>query len=228
MPKFLDTFWEQMGLNAYVTGRYAQAESWFRKLEQKEPDSVRVLRNLGVIMLAQGKAEEAENYFRREEKIYGKSYHRHCALADLAYAEGRRDEALKRYTAALECPEADRDRTILEARSRICADSAAYKASRQAGEAFARGETARKENRFDDAIAAFTEAETLDPTSWPSMNNAGTIYLNDLCEPEKALEEFKRALEIVRQPHIAHNAELAEEAIAKAAKSAQAPKRKES
>jgi len=94
-----------MGLNAYVSGNYAKAEEYFRKLEQSEPNSIRVLRNLGVILLAQGKGKEAERYLLKEEKLYGPSFYRHAALADLAYATGNRKDAARRYQRALKDPE---------------------------------------------------------------------------------------------------------------------------
>ncbi len=81
MPNIVTSFYERMGLNAYVQGDYAKAEAWFRKLESREPDSLRVLRNLGVILLARGDAEGAEAYLLREERAYGPSFHRHAALA---------------------------------------------------------------------------------------------------------------------------------------------------
>ncbi len=49
MNKFYATLCERFGLNAYIAGDYQKAERWFRKLEQSEPTSIRVLRNLGVI-----------------------------------------------------------------------------------------------------------------------------------------------------------------------------------
>jgi tetratricopeptide (TPR) repeat protein len=215
MPAFIDSFRVRMGLNAYASGKYDKAEAWFRTLETTEPDSLRVLRNLGVILLAQGKREEAEKYFRREESRFGKSYHRHCILADIAYAAGKRDEAIKRYKAALEYPDKEKDEGILASRLAICSEAAAFKKSRLAGEAFDLAETARREKRFAEALEGFDKAVSLDPTAWPALNNAGTIYLNDLKEPAKALEKFSQALAIARPPHVARNAVLAEEALAR-------------
>jgi Flp pilus assembly protein TadD, contains TPR repeats len=101
MQNILAPFWERFGLSAFAAGNYDRAEGYFRKLEQKDPNSMSVLRNLGLILMAKGDAEGAEAYLLREEKLYGKSFHRHAALADIAYARGRRKEAEKRYRLAL-------------------------------------------------------------------------------------------------------------------------------
>ena len=132
MNKFYASWCERMGLNAYVAGDYKKAEDWFRKLERSEPDSIRVLRNLGVVLLAQGKGEEAERYLLKEEKLYGASFDRHAALADLAYSIGKREQAVVRYARALGEPEcalggkAYHRRAFLEERLALCRDPVAF------------------------------------------------------------------------------------------------------
>lgn len=215
MPNIVTSFYERMGLNAYVQGDYAKAEAWFRKLESREPDSLRVLRNLGVILLARGDAEGAESYLLREERAYGPSFHRHAALADLAYARGRRKEAERRYAAALAEPEARAAPTqaLIEARAGICRDEKAFAKSRDSLARFAEGEEARGSGDLARAVALFDEAAALDPTAWPALNNAGTLLLNDLGDPEGAKARFERALGLSRAPQVARNLELAEGAL---------------
>lgn len=215
MSTFMEGIREQMGLGALASGKYAKAEAVFRKLAKTDPDSLKVLHNLGLALMAQGKREEAEVCFRREEKLYGASYIRHCALADLAYSAGKRGEAVKRYKAALACPESGKDIAILAARLAISEDTRAFADSRLAAEAFARGEAARLEKRLDSALEEYESALALDPTSWPAANNAGTIYLNDLKDPGKALQMFGRAMTHGQPAHVLRNAELAERALKK-------------
>lgn len=225
MRDIIGSFHERMGLNAYVAGDYAKAEERFRKLEAREGETIRVLRNLGVILLAKGDAEGAARYLGREEKLFGPSFHRHCALGDLAYAAGRRDEALRRYRAALAEPEAAKGTRsctaeLLRAREAICADPAAFERSRRGQARFEAGEAEREAGRFEEAVAAFEEAAELDPSHWPALNNAGAILLNALKRPERALELFERALALSASPQCARNVELAEQAIAAAARKA--------
>jgi len=212
-------FHERMGLNAYVAGDYAKAEASFRRLEAREGESIRVLRNLGVILLAKGEAEGAARYLGREEELYGPSFHRHCALGDLAYAAGRREEALRRYRAALGEPEAAEGRSpaqreLLAARAAACADPAAFARSRRAQDRFAEAEAAREEGRFEEAASAFEEAAALDPSHWPALNNAGSVLLNSLGRPARALELFERAFALSGSPQCGRNVELARRAAA--------------
>lgn len=215
MPAFLSAFYERFGLNAYVQGDYAKAERWFRKLERLEPDSIRVLRNLGVVLLAKGDAEGAERYLLREERLYGASFHRHAALADLAYARGRRKEAERRYAAALAEPEAAPGgsqaglRPLMEARLGIARSEESFAKARRSMERFSEAEAARERGDHGPAVALFEEAATLDPTNWPALNNAGTLLLNQLGDPARAAGLFEKALPLARSPQVARNLELA-------------------
>jgi Flp pilus assembly protein TadD len=220
MLKFIASFEERLGLNAYVQGDYEKALKWFRKLEESERDSIRVLRNLGVILLASGDSEGAKSYLLREEKLYGPSYHRHSALADLAYAAGDRKEAARRYGLALAEPEIAAEgsaaamRPLLEARLAVCREEAAFQKSRRALERFKEGEKAREGGDAPGAVTLFEEAAALDPTAWPALNNAGTILLNTLGDAARARSLFERALSLSRSPQVARNLELAEQSIA--------------
>ena len=220
MPDLIAALHERFGLNALVQGEHEKALRWFRRMEAREPDSIRVLRNIGVCLLAAGDASGARGYLLREEALYGPSFLRHSALADLAYALGEREEAAARYRSALADPEAapggryHESRPLLEARARICADPAAFGSSRAAAGRFDAGQEAAKAGRQAEALALFEEAAELDPTHWPALNNAGGIALNALGDPERALAFFERALSLAHSPQAAHNADLARKALA--------------
>lgn len=220
MLKLISSFEERLGLNAYVQGDYEKALKWFRRLEAAEPDSIRVLRNMGVLLLASGDAAGAKSYLLKEERLYGASYHRHSALADLAYATGDRKEAARRYALALGEPEAAEDgsaaamRPLIEARLAIAKDQGAFERSRASMERFKAAEAARDSGDPEGAVALFEEAASLDPTNWPALNNAGTILLNTLGDARRARDSFSRALEMSRSPQVARNLDLAEAAAA--------------
>lgn len=226
MNTLLSGLYERFGLNAYVQGDLARAEKWFRRLEAREPDSIRVLRNLGVIRLARGDSAEALRYLRREEALYGASFHRHAALADLAYSSGDRKEAGRRYALALAEPEAGAggryatSRGLLEARAAVAADPAAWERSRASILRFSEAEAKRDGGETEAAYRLFREAADLDPTNWPALNNAGSLALNALGDPEMARELFSRALSLSPGSQVARNLELAEEAIARRDKEA--------
>lgn len=221
MRDIICAFQERMGLNAYVSGDYGKALLWLGRLRAREGETIRVLRNLGVVLLASGDAAAAGRHFRREEELFGPSFHRHCALGDLAYAGGDRSEALGRYRAALAEPEAAGGAEpggvpieLVRARAAICADPAAFERSRRAQERFAAAEGHREAGRLPEAAAAFEEAAALDPSHWPALNNAGTLCLNSLGQAERALGLFERAFALSRSPQAGRNAELARQALA--------------
>ncbi|HNX73938.1 MAG TPA: tetratricopeptide repeat protein [Spirochaetales bacterium] len=224
MNKFYASWCERMGLNAYVAGDYKKAENWFRKLEQSEPDSIRVLRNLGVVLLAQGKGEEAEHYLLREEQLYGASFDRHAALADLAYSIGKREQAAARYRSALgepECTEGGKAyhrRAFLEERLALCQDPVAFAETRKAMELFQRAERLREEGNYEAAAADFLKSFYSDRTNWPALNNAASIYLNQLDSPAKAEPLFRKAFELSGSTQVARNMELCEQARARRSK----------
>ena len=219
MNKLYATLCERFGLNAYIAGYYAKAERWFRKLEQSEPDSIRVLRNLGVILLAQGRSEEAERYLLKEEKLYGSSFYRHSALADLAYATGKRKEAERRYRKALQEPEcaeggkAFHMRLLIEKRLAICEDEKRFAATRKAMDLFKQAEDLRAAGAHEDAVAMFLQSFELDETNWPALNNAASILFNTQSKPEEAQPLFEKAFELSHSIQVARNLELCRQAL---------------
>jgi len=224
MQSLFSTLFERFGLNAYVSGDYEKAEKWFRTLEAKEPDSLTVLRNLGVILLAKGDAEAAEKYLVREEKLYGKSFHRHAALADLAYARGKRKEAGKRYALALlepECAPGGRQagiRPIMEKRLKLCETDENFAPTRVAMIVFEEAQKARDDGDFAKAIEAFKKSATLDETNWPALNNAGSILLNTLKDFSGAAVFFEKAFLMSGNIQVARNLGLARKLEAKGVK----------
>jgi Flp pilus assembly protein TadD len=217
--KILNSLAERFGLNAYAVGRFDLAEKWFRRLEKVEGESIRVLRNLGVISLAKGDVKTAERYLRREEKLYGATYRRHRALADLCYTSLTREEAAKRYAAALEDEEAkgatEEERVFLQTRLAICMDIQRFESSREGALLFAKGTAAGASGDSDEALKNFLAAAELDPTNWPALNNAGVILLSREGGAAKALELFEKAAACARVPMITRNIALAKDALQK-------------
>lgn len=232
MLHFLSGLYERLGLNAYIQGDTRKALAWFRKLEAVEPDSIRVLRNIGVILLSSGDAAGAEAYLLREEKLYGESLHRHSALADIAFTRGRREDATKRYEAALADPDLApaggraSQRGFIEKRLKICNDSEAFEAAARGAAVFAQAESARDAGDNDRAIVLFEEAATLDPTHWPALNNAGTLALNVFGDAAKAQALFERAFDLAQSAQVARNVELARDWLAKEALARRSANRK--
>lgn len=212
---FVLAFYERMGMGAYATGKLDKAESWFRKIEAVEPDSIRVLRNIGLVLLAKGDAEGARTYIAREEKRYGASFHRHAALGDIAYAAGNRREAERRYRLALEDRECGPEghnrhlRPLLELRIGICANPVRFESSRESMRLFTEGTTRSTKGDYEGAVKVWLEAAKLDDSNWPALNNAARLLLEKLHRPEEAQDLFRRAFELSRSVQVARNLELA-------------------
>lgn len=219
---FINDLCERFALNAYALGRNDRAISWLRRLETREGESTRVLRNLGVALLAAGETDEAERYLLREEELHGETYQRHRALADLYYCAGKREKALGRYAAAIETTGATDDgcaqglrreeREFLRRRKAICADPRLFESSAEASRLFARGEIARDGGNPDEALELFLKSGELDETSWPAFNNAGVLTLA-AGDATRAFELFNRAYAYSPLPTIKDNVEAARAAI---------------
>jgi len=158
----------------------------------------------------------------REEKLYGKSFHRHAALADIAYARGRRREAEKRYRLALGEAEsasggsAEALRPLIDMRLAICGDEKSFASSRESMKVFAEAQKLKADGEAEKAVETFLRSAALDPSNWPALNNAGIIYLENLGKPEEALKLFERAFEASRNIHAARNIEVAKRKLGKA------------
>ncbi len=234
MHDIVSSLFERLGLNAYTLGKYPVAEKWFRRLEKREPGSLRVIRNIALVRFAQGAYADAEMYFLQEEARFGDSYQRHRALADTAYALGKRTDAIRRYKAALADPESaeryPKERGFLQARISLCADETTFARRIGSADFFIQAEHARDRSEeadlakdpalmikaAEDAVGLFLKAHEADPTNWPALNNAGAILMNSLKQPEKALECFMKAMELCDIDSLRHNKELAENSIEKA------------
>jgi tetratricopeptide (TPR) repeat protein len=67
--------------------------------------------------------------------------------------------------------------------------------ARTAAEWTACGDDAVNDGRYDDAMAAYAQALTLDPRSWEALNNRGTLATG-LGDNEAAIKDFDQALAI--------------------------------
>ena len=98
-PQFSDA-WNHLGTIAYQTGRYAEAETDFRKGLEAEPDAYAPLVNLGGVLINLAKWDEALAYNRQAVL---KSPHDALANSQLGIAyfyAGQLDSAEKYLTAA--------------------------------------------------------------------------------------------------------------------------------
>jgi tetratricopeptide (TPR) repeat protein len=89
------------GKAQFTHGNYAEAEKIYRQILQKQPNNLRMLTNLGVVLIRTGKYKLAEEFFRKAMTIAPESGLTHCSMGVVYYQEGKYDEAVNELTKAL-------------------------------------------------------------------------------------------------------------------------------
>lgn len=195
---------ERRALNAFTVGDYPRAEELFRALQRREGETQRVLRNLGLVRMAQGDLADARRLFEREVELFGPSADRLRALAEVAYLAGDRKTAADRIAAALSEPGCQGSE-LWERRAGICADSQTYAAAMQGKKDFAEGNRRLAAGDTDGALDAFRKAVSADPTDYAALNNIGGILLNSKNDPAAAARIFEQALGLLDLPMVRAN-----------------------
>ncbi|MBU1039985.1 MAG: tetratricopeptide repeat protein [Proteobacteria bacterium] len=201
-------FTERRALNAYTVGDYAKAEQLFSALRAREGETQRVLRNLGLIRMAQGDLAAAEAYFAREVEAFGPTPDRLQALADVAYLSGDRAKAAQRLREALKDPGCTA-RELLQQRAAICADPEAHARAMRGKQEFAQANALLAAKEVDEALTLFRRALDADPTDFIALNNIGGILLNQKDDPAGAAKAFSQALAMQQLPVLKINLDRA-------------------
>jgi Tfp pilus assembly protein PilF len=208
LKTLISRFTERRALNAYTVGDYAKAEQLFSALRAREGETQRVLRNLGLIRMAQGDLAAAEAYFAREVEAFGPAPDRLQALADVAYLSGDRVKARQRMQEALADPGCTA-RELFQQRADICADAAAHARAMRGKQEFAQANALLAAKEVDKALALFRRALAADPTDFIALNNIGGILLNQKDDPAGAAKAFSQALAMQKLPVLKINLDRA-------------------
>jgi Tfp pilus assembly protein PilF len=195
---------ERRLLDALTLGEYPRAEALLQALQEREGESQRVLRNLGLVRMAQGDLAEARRLFEREVELFGPSADRLRALAEVAYLAGDRQSAASRIAAALSEP-GNQGSELLGRRARVCADPQAHAAAMRGKKDFAEGNRRLAAGDTDGALASFQRAAAGDPTDYAALNNIGGILMNDRNDPAAAIRNFEQARALLDLPMVRAN-----------------------
>lgn len=191
-------FNERLMLNALAHGDYGKAELAIARLQRYEGRTRRVMHNLAVLRMGQGRYAEAESLFEQQIEDYGENPELLRALAETAYLGGDRDHAARRIAAALaepDCPEPE----LLKRRAAICADPDAHAKAMAGKKDFAAALTLLGKGEKDAAIAAFRKAADADPTDFVALNNLGALLMNHAKDYAGAALAFEKALALSDQ-----------------------------
>ncbi|MDQ2082730.1 tetratricopeptide repeat protein [Xanthobacteraceae bacterium Astr-EGSB] len=191
-------FNERVMLSALAHGDYAKAELALGHLQRWEGRTRRVMHNLAVVRMGQGRFAEAEALFEQQIEDYGDNPDLLRALAETAYLAGDRAHAARRIEAALaepECPEPE----LLKRRAAICADPRAHAKSMEGKKNFAAALAHLGKGEKDAAIDAFRRAADADPSDFVALNNLGALLMNHAKDYAGAARVFEKALALSEQ-----------------------------
>lgn len=218
---------KRRAFNAYAAGDFEKARRLFARLLQAQPEAAGMRHNLALTHIALGDYDEAEELLLTELENFGEYYPRVRVLADLYYAAGKREQSRQFYGRSLEGEAPEEDVALIRKRIEITSDADAFATVMQAHDAFANGNRLMDEKRWQEAIEEFVRSAECDETNVHALNNAGTIYLNNLENPAAAVDCFRRALRWAKLPWVVRNLEQAEKADAEAQRSAGGPEPRE-
>ena len=191
-------FAERTMLNALAHGDYAKAEMAIERLQRYEGRTRRIMHNLAVVRMGQGRFAEAEQMFEQQIEDYGDNPELLRALAETAYLGGDRAHAARRTAAALaepDCPERD----LLKRRAAICADADAHATAMAGKKDFAAALALLAKGEKDAAIDAFRRAADADASDFVALNNLGALLMNHAKDYDGAARVFEKALALSGQ-----------------------------
>ncbi len=217
LNNFRKWFYGRMALNNMTAGKAEKAETWYKKLELIEPDSLPVLHNLGVIYISLKKYDEAEKYLLREIELYGESEIRYRVTGDLYYAWGERDKAGKAYGKALSILQngyGDKStERFLRRRIKHCKEISLYKKAKEGIRHYEEGLALYTKGEYNNAFELYKKAAEYDNTGFLALNAAGAVLMNTTGDYENARTYFIKALELADIPLIQGNLAIAEHKI---------------
>jgi protein O-GlcNAc transferase len=149
-----------LALQYYQKGELEQAESLMQEVLRKQPDNLKSLNFLGMILYKLGKYEPALAYFRKALTYAPRSADLHYNAGNVLKDSGRFDEAITHYQSALQ------------------ANPEHFESLHNLGNVY------QRKNQVDQAILYYQEALKRNPNIADAYYNLGTIaqdkkYLNE-------------------------------------------------
>lgn len=193
-------------LSLQQQGRLADAERLYRIILQSDPDHLRALFNLGLVLVRRGAFDDAIGLFGRALRHRPDFAEAHNAAGIALRMSNRYQEALAHYAQALaakpDYAEAEYNLgATLQALGR-CAEAVAHYQRALAirpGYAAAEnnfGAALRALHRYEEALAHYRNALALAPGSAEAHNNIGAV-LQLLARHDEALGHFERAVALL-------------------------------
>ncbi len=195
-----------VGQLASVRGDWSRAETIFEKLVEREPFDADARIGLAQARAAAGDAADAERQFRRAIADQPGYWRPHNALANFLFQQGRAEEAVPDYVAALDfAPQepaalsnlgaalllADQLPAAISALQRAVAAGETPSALSNLGTAYYYGQ------RFEEAAQTFERATALTPTDFRLWGNLADAW--SIAGDRRAAQAYQRAESLARK-----------------------------
>jgi tetratricopeptide (TPR) repeat protein len=187
----------KLGSESALAGRHAEAAAYFREALRYNTRSVEAYLGLGRSLQVQGKLRDAWYAYERAVEIDPASSRARLAFASILEEAGYGQIAVLHLNKALQsepgCEAAREALQRLQGAGSECAEPAPDQRSGPA--LFAEGNSCMQENRFKDAITAFSLAAAALPDRPEIWLNLGNAYFN-LGRLEEAAARYREALRL--------------------------------
>jgi tetratricopeptide (TPR) repeat protein len=208
-------WWERAALNNFVTGQYARAEEFFRKIQAEEPYRFGLGHKLGLVCLAQQRYDEAEKYFLNEIERYGDTFMRFKSLGDLYYMWGKREPCKDYYSRSLALCGEETDKRQIMHRIAQCANSGSFESAIKSYNLLKGGNTKMADKDYDRAYELFREAVKADACNFQAWNNLGALEMNIKKDIPESIKCFEKAASYTSLRSIHDNLNKARAALEK-------------
>jgi len=192
----MEMYYQRRALNAMVSGDWSMAESFFKKMMQRQTPSLGLEYNLGLVYLAQENFVKAEAVFNSCVNSYGKSLRLCRVLGDLYFLWGKREMALTWYQDALMDSPEEKEERLIKIRIKIVDNEKSYQQV-LAMNPLVREARSLMDSDYQKAKILYEQILVADPANIEAMNNLGSIHMNELDDPSTASNYFSKVLELV-------------------------------
>ncbi|AEV29813.1 hypothetical protein SpiGrapes_2026 [Sphaerochaeta pleomorpha str. Grapes] len=191
-------------LNAMVQNQWTEAETHIRKLLVLQGKSMGLEYNLAVVLLGLEQNEEAFQMLLSCVERYGESLRLCRLLGDIQYGRGNREDSIHWYSLALSDNPTEKEKRLLSLRLELLFDSKRFFMIQEKLASLPEARTCL-ETDPQKAFSLYKEIAEADPTHVESLNNLGTLFLNEYKDPLAAEEKFSQVLELVDNSGAARN-----------------------
>lgn len=187
-----------------VQNQWNVAEAHIRKLLVLQGKTMGLEYNLAVVLLGLEQSEEAYQVLLSCVQRYGESLRLCRLLGDIQYVRGSREDAMHWYSIALGDDPPRKEKRLLSIRMELLSDTKRFSLIQERLASLSEARSCLEADP-QKAFALYQGIAEADPTHVESLNNLGTLYLNEYKDPLAAEKKFSQVLELVDNNGAARN-----------------------